>query len=77
MVSRQGEPIADLAPLRRELARVRRNVADGPVPCPPDWSAMRIHPRFVEFWEAAADALHDRTVFERDGSRWRRSRLAP
>lgn len=77
MVSRQGEPIEDLAPLRAELAAVRRRIGDGPVPCPPDWSALRLVPEFVEYWTAAPDALHDRLVWRRDGDGWRRIRLAP
>jgi len=77
MVSRQGEPIEDLAPLRAELAAVRRRIGDGPVPCPPDWSALRLVPDFVEYWSTAPDALHDRIVFEREGDGWRRTRLAP
>ena len=77
LVSRQGVPIADLTPLRARLALVRREVGDGPVPCPDDWGALRIRPEFVEFWSAAPDALHDRLLFERDGNAWRVRRLAP
>jgi pyridoxamine 5'-phosphate oxidase len=77
LVSRQGEPIADLAVLRERLAGVRREVGDGPVPCPDDWGAMRIRPEFVEYWTAAPDALHDRVVFQRDRAGWRALRLAP
>jgi pyridoxamine 5'-phosphate oxidase len=77
LVSRQGEPIADLAPPRDRLARVQREVGDGPIPCPDDRGAMRIRPEFVEYWTAARDALHDRVVFERDGEGWQVLRLAP
>jgi pyridoxamine 5'-phosphate oxidase len=77
MVSRQGEPIDGLAPMRAELEAARRRIGDGPVPCPPDWAALRLVPDFVEYWSAAPDALHDRIVFARDGDGWRRTRLAP
>ena len=79
MVSRQGEPIDGLAPMRAELEAARRRIGDGPVPCPPDWAALRLVPDFVEYWTAAPDALHDRIVFARDGDGdgWRRTRLAP
>jgi pyridoxamine 5'-phosphate oxidase len=77
LVSRQGEPIDDLSPLRARLAVVRREVGEDAVPCPEDWAAMRVRPEFVEYWSASADALHDRVVFERHDGVWRRRRLAP
>jgi pyridoxamine 5'-phosphate oxidase len=77
MASRQGEPIADLAPLRDRLALARERVGDGPVPCPDDWAAVRIRPDYVEYWTAAPDALHDRIVLARAGDGWRETRLAP
>ena len=77
MVSRQGEPIADLAALRERLTRVREEIGDGPVPCPDDWAAVQVRPEFVEYWSASPDALHDRVVFERDADAWRTRQLAP
>ena len=58
LVSRQGEPIEDLGPLRRRLAAVREEIGDAPIPCPPDWGAIRVRPDAIEFWSAAADAVH-------------------
>ncbi len=77
LVSRQGEPIAGLAPLRARLAAVREATGDAPVPCPPDWGAIRVRPDAIEYWSAAPDALHERIVFERAGAGWRTLRLAP
>jgi len=77
MVSRQGEPIAGLAPLRERLEAVRRGLGDGPVPCPEDWAAMRIRPDYVEYWVAAPDALHERLLYTRDDGSWRCTQLAP
>jgi pyridoxamine 5'-phosphate oxidase len=77
MVSRQGESIADLAPLRARLAEIRRQLGDDPIPCPEDWGAFRVRPDVIEYWTADADALHDRVVLERGDGRWRLTRLAP
>jgi pyridoxamine 5'-phosphate oxidase len=77
LVSRQGEPIADLDALRGRLAVVQSELGDDAVPCPEDWAAMRVRPEFVEYWSASADALHDRRVFERRDGGWRSRRLAP
>ena len=77
LVARQGEPIADLGPMRARLDAVRAELGDEPIRRPPDWGAVRVRPHAVEYWSASADALHDRIVLERDGAAWRSTRLAP
>jgi pyridoxamine 5'-phosphate oxidase len=76
LVSRQGEPIDDLGPLRERLAALSE-AEDLPLACPTDWGAIRIRPRSVELWQEAADRLHDRLACEASGDGWRCRRLAP
>jgi pyridoxamine 5'-phosphate oxidase len=77
LVSRQGEAIEDLDPLRERLERLRKETAERPIECPPDWGAIRIFPSRVELWEEAPDRLHDRLLYEAHGGEWHLSRLAP
>ncbi|HWG09309.1 MAG TPA: pyridoxal 5'-phosphate synthase [Solirubrobacteraceae bacterium] len=76
IVSRQGEEIEDLAPLRARAAHLREAMEAPPV-CPSDWGAIRVSPSAIEYWLEAEDRLHDRLLYERDGERWSRTRLAP
>jgi pyridoxamine 5'-phosphate oxidase len=76
LVSRQGQPIADLGPLRARHAHLME-VLEAPPGCPPDWGAIRVLPDAVEFWTEAPDRLHERLLYERSGERWRRSLLSP
>lgn len=76
VVSRQGEPLEDLAPLRDRLAHLAK-VEEAPPPCPPDWGALRVRPEAVELWSEAADRLHERRLFTRDGDGWAVTLLAP
>jgi pyridoxamine 5'-phosphate oxidase len=76
LVSRQGEPIDDLAPLRARHAHLREAM-EAPPECPPDWGAIRVSPHAVEFWSQADDRLHDRLLYEREGERWSLARLSP
>jgi pyridoxamine 5'-phosphate oxidase len=76
IVSRQGEPIDDLAPLRARHAHLREAM-EAPPECPPDWGAIRVSPNAVEFWSQADDRLHDRLLYEREGERWSLTRLSP
>jgi pyridoxamine 5'-phosphate oxidase len=76
VVSRQGEPVEDLAPLRDRLAHLVEVQETAPA-CPPDWGALRVRPRSAEFWAEAPDRIHERRLFERDGAGWRITLLAP
>lgn len=76
LVSRQGAPIAALAPLRARMIDLRESIK-APPQCPAEWGAIRITPAAVEFWCEARDRLHERRLFERGAGRWTMTRLAP
>jgi pyridoxamine 5'-phosphate oxidase len=76
VLSRQGQPIADLAHLRDRLAHLAEVQETAPV-CPEEWGALRIHPRTIELWREAPNRLHERRLFERDESAWKFTLLAP
>jgi pyridoxamine 5'-phosphate oxidase len=76
LVSRQGEPIENVEPLRARHAHLM-DVLEAPPECPPDWGALRVVPDAIEFWRQAPDRMHDRLLYERSGELWRSSRLAP
>jgi len=76
LVSRQGEPIEDLEPLRARHAHLMEAM-ESPPACPPDWGAIRVIPDVVEFWAQSPDRMHDRLVYERTDDGWHSTRLAP
>ncbi len=76
VVSRQGEPIEDLAPLRDRLDHLVAVQETAPS-CPEDWGAIRFRPTAVEFWDEAEDRLHERRLFTRAGDGWSLTLLAP
>ena len=76
LVSRQGQPIEDIEPLRARHAHLME-VLEAPPECPRDWGAIRVIPSAVEFWVQAPDRLHDRLLYERVDEGWRTSRLSP
>lgn len=77
LVSRQGEAIDDLAPLRARLEALGSELADGPIPCPDDWGAVCLIPEVIEFWTEGSNRLHDRLSCRVDVGGWQFSRLAP
>jgi pyridoxamine 5'-phosphate oxidase len=76
LVSRQGEPIEDVEPLRARHAHLMEAMEAPPV-CPADWGAIRVLPESIEFWEQAPDRMHDRLLYVREGAGWRVTRLSP
>lgn len=76
VVSRQGEPVEDLDPLRERLSHLAQVQETAP-PCPPDWGALRVRPRSVELWREADDRIHERRLFSRDGDGWSVTLLSP
>ena len=76
LVSRQGEPIEDVQPLRARHAHLM-DVMESPPTCPPEWGAIRVVPEALEFWLQAPDRMHDRLLYEHAGEEWHTSRLSP
>jgi pyridoxamine 5'-phosphate oxidase len=77
LVSRQGEPIDGIGPLRTRLDQLRAEAGDTPLPCPEDWGAIRLVPEALELWSEESDRLHDRLRYSRSGDEWQCARLAP
>jgi pyridoxamine 5'-phosphate oxidase len=76
-VSRQGEEIDSVEVLRARLKELEEELDGAPVPCPPDWGAIRLAAKRVEFWREAEDRLHTRELYEAGATGWRRWLLAP
>jgi pyridoxamine 5'-phosphate oxidase len=76
VVSRQGEPIDDLDPLRDRLAHLAEVQETAPS-CPRDWGALRVRPDAIELWSESPDRIHERRLFEREGSNWAFALLSP
>jgi pyridoxamine 5'-phosphate oxidase len=75
--SDQSRPLASRALLEARFAELDRRFGEGPVPRPNFWSGFRIAPERIEFWQERPSRLHDRLLFTRAGSGWRRQRLYP
>ncbi|MFI6403287.1 phenazine biosynthesis FMN-dependent oxidase PhzG [Streptomyces sp. NPDC050548] len=77
-VTRQSEPLEDLADVEALRARARGLELTGePQPRPEFFVGYRLRPAVVEFWSASSDRLHRRLRYDRDSLEWRTSRLQP
>jgi pyridoxamine 5'-phosphate oxidase len=77
LASDQSDPVATRAELMARWRKLDRTYRDRPVPRPPHWTGYRVLPESIEFWTHRDHRLHDRELFTRTRSGWKRTRLQP
>lgn len=75
--SDQSDVLPSAADLDARFADVERRFAGRDVSRPPHWSGYRVIPDRIEFWRNRPSRLHERRLFEREGSSWREKLLFP
>ena len=75
--SQQSRPVANRAALQQAQTELEAKFAGAPVPRPAHWGGYRVSLERIEFWQGDKYRLHDRIVYEREGSGWRTQRLSP
>lgn len=75
--SDQSRPLSSRAHFVARIAQETARLGLGAVPRPPHWSGFRLVPDHFEFWTDKPFRLHERRVFDRDGTGWREGLLYP
>lgn len=75
--SPQSKTIVSREALDELYAAAEATLGDGDVPLPPFWGGYRVVPESIELWQHRENRLHDRVLYLRTDSGWRRERLAP
>jgi pyridoxamine 5'-phosphate oxidase len=74
----QSQVITGRAELEERVKELEQRFPDGvDLPRPSRWSGYRVVPGVIEFWEEAADGLHDRLRYQRSATGWSVERLSP
>lgn len=76
-VSDQSSVISSRKILEMKLAEMKRKFKEGKVPLPDFWGGFRVVPETFEFWQGRQSRLHDRLMYEKEGSDWKIFRMAP
>ncbi len=75
--SDQSKELSKRAELERQFEEFEKMFKGKPVPVPEHWGGYRIDLEEVEFWQGRPGRLHDRILFARVDSEWKRQRLSP
>ena len=75
--SAQSQPVESREVLDTQRTKLDQQHAGQEVPLPETWGGYWIQPDQFEFWQGRSDRLHDRVVFELEGTDWVRNRLSP
>ncbi|HSE30913.1 MAG TPA: pyridoxamine 5'-phosphate oxidase [Pyrinomonadaceae bacterium] len=75
--SPQSDVIINREVLDERFAELEQLYSDRDIDCPEHWGGYRLRPTRIEFWKGRLGRLHDRIVYEKDGDKWKISRLAP
>jgi pyridoxamine 5'-phosphate oxidase len=75
-VSLQSQPLASREGLERKV-QIYAEEHPGEIPRPDYWRGFQLEPVQIEFWIDGAHRLHNRFLFARKGSSWRKMRLYP
>lgn len=75
--SHQSDEIPDHSYLEERTAEFSRKFQGQEIPCPPNWGGYHLVPSSFEFWFGRQGRLHERYVYERQGSDWRRFMRSP
>ena len=75
--SPQSQMISDRSVLDTNYEAYKAQFANADIPRPKHWGGYRVIPEKIEFWQGRSSRMHDRRVFERNGSTWLSYRVAP
>jgi pyridoxamine 5'-phosphate oxidase len=77
LASHQSAPLADRRRLLARMAALTQRLRGRDVPRPRHWTGFRVVPDRIEFWTLRAHRLHERELFTRGRTGWRRTLLQP
>jgi len=75
--SQQSEVLSERSILLNRYEELEKKYGNRPIPRPPYWTGYRVIPHKIEFWYAKPHRLHERIVYQKESSGWKKHLLYP
>jgi pyridoxamine 5'-phosphate oxidase len=75
--SAQSEKIESYDNLLNKISEIEKKYQGQKIPCPPHWGGYSLVPTEIEFWFGKNGRLHERYVYEKNGSAWNKFLRSP
>jgi pyridoxamine 5'-phosphate oxidase len=75
--SQQSKPVASRRELEDKMQQLSEQYQLSDPPRPDNWGGYILNPEYFEFWQGQENRLHDRFIFKKDTSGWKKYLLAP
>ncbi len=75
--SAQSQQIQNREELEDRIKLYENKFLNKTIPRPPHWGGYCLNPNKMEFWQGRPSRLHDRILYEKVASSWKKSRLSP
>jgi pyridoxamine 5'-phosphate oxidase len=75
--SAQSEKIESYHNLLNKISEIEKKYQGQKIPCPPFWGGYCLVPTEIEFWFGKNGRLHERYVYEKNGTAWNKFLRSP
>ena len=75
--SDQSRPLPGRDEFLARVAEIEKRFEGQDIPRPPHWFGYRVVPHRIELWSGREGRLHERFVYEADGTAWTKQMLYP
>lgn len=77
-ISNQSHVVEDRDYLEQKYQELHKKYENQTnIPRPKHWGGYILKPNLIEFWQGAANRLHDRIRYRKENNEWQMERLAP
>ncbi len=77
LASHQSRTLKNRETLENQCREIERRFRGQVIPRPASWGGYVLKPEIFEFWQGRSSRLHDRLLYRRKSSGWKRERLYP